>query len=394
MTQNFDIAAVRNEFPVTKRMLYLDSAHQTPLASSVRAALLDFYTEGHETAGPKPVWLRRAEVTRSRVASMFNADPTEIAFTKDTSEGLNIADNAAPLKAGDNVLLIEGDHPNNAYAWLNLRRKGVEVRLIKLSSEATVATAETFAPHVDDRTRVISLSHITFHAGQRHDLVSVGRLCKERGIALVVDTMQSVGVVPIDVKAMNISVLAAGTHKGLLVPQGLGILYVRSGLDDFQPAYLAMSSMANPPADYIARPQDMATRTDAGRFEMGNLNLPDIQALNAAIDLINKVGVENIENHAQSLGDRLIEHLDRLKIRLVGPRERKLRAPHIYVLDLPAAEWSEYFAQNQVRVSPERDGIRVSFGMFNTIEDVDQLAEVIGRRNTEATPRRAVEQVD
>jgi cysteine desulfurase/selenocysteine lyase len=394
MTQPFDIAAIRNEFPVTKRMLYLDSAHQTPLASSVRAALLDFYNEGHETAGPKPVWLRRAEVTRSRVANLFNAEPSEIAFTKNTSEGLNIAANAAPLKAGDNVLLIEGDHPNNAYAWLNLRRKGVEVRLVKLSSEAAVATAETFAPHVDDRTRVISLSHITFHAGQRHDLVSVGRLCRERGISLVVDTMQSVGVVPIDVKAMNISVLAAGTHKGLLVPQGLGILYVRAGLDDFQPAYIAMSSMANPPADYIARPQDMATRTDAGRFEMGNLNLPDIQALNAAIDLLTKVGVENIEQHTQSLGDHLIEHLDRLKIRLVGPRERKLRAPHIYVLDLPTAEWSEYFGQNQVRVSPERDGIRVSFGMFNTIDDVDQLAEVIGRRNAGTASRSAVEQVD
>ena len=112
------------------------------------------------------------------------------------------------------------------------------------------------------------------------------------------------------------------------------------------------------------------------------------------IDLITKVGVENIEQHTQSLGDRLIEHLDRLKIRLVGPRERKLRAPHIYVLDLPTAEWSEYFAQNQVRVSPDRDGIRVSFGMFNTIDDVDQLAEVIGRRNAGAAPRRAVEQVD
>jgi selenocysteine lyase/cysteine desulfurase len=102
---------------------------------------------------------------------------------------------------GTRFALIEGDHPNNAYAWLNLRRKGVEVRLVKLSGEAAVATAETFAPHVDDRTRVMSLPHITFHAGQRHDLVSVGRLCGERGTSLVVDTMQSVGVVPIDVKA-------------------------------------------------------------------------------------------------------------------------------------------------------------------------------------------------
>lgn len=393
MSPLFDVAAVRSEFPVTKRMLYLDSAHQTPLAASVRAALDDFYSEGHETAGPKPVWLRRVEQTRARVAALFNAKPGEIAFTKNTSEGLNIAANAVPLEAGDNVVLIEGDHPNNACAWLNLRRKGVEVRFARLKGEADIATAQTFAPLVDARTRVISLSHITFHAGQRHDVAGIGRLCKERRIHLVVDAMQSVGVVPIDVRAMNVSVLAAGTHKGLLVPQGLGVLYVREGLDELQPAYLAMSSLARPPADFIARPDDIATRSDAARFEIGNLNLPDIQALNAAIDLIEKVGVENVEQHVQALGDRLIEHLDRQGIPLVGPRRREGRA-HIYVLGLPVAEWIEYFAQNQVRVSPERDGVRVSFGMFNTIEDVDQLAHVIRRRDAEGASSRAVERMD
>ncbi|MHA7685035.1 aminotransferase class V-fold PLP-dependent enzyme [Cupriavidus sp. PET2-C1] len=376
MTNQFDLSNVRGEFPITKRMLYLDSAHQTPLATSVRAALHDFYSEGHDTAGPKPVWLKRAEQTRQHVAKFLNALPSEIAFTKNTSEGLNIAANAVPLSAGDNVLMIEGDHPNNAYAWLNLKRKGVEVRFIKLTAE--VATAETFAPHVDARTKVISLSHVTFHAGHRHDIASIGELCKQRGIYLVVDAMQSVGVIPVDVKKLGISVLAAGTHKGLLVPQGLGIMYVKSGLDELQPAYLAMSGLANPPADYIARTEDLELRKDAGRFEIGNLNLPDLHALSAAIDLIGGVGVAKIEEHVLSLGDRLIGHLDELGIRLVGPRTRQHRT-HIYVLDLPVDEWVDYLARNQVRVSPERDGIRISFAMFNTLEDVDQVAEIIRR---------------
>src|SRR5262245_15523941 len=336
MTAVIDVESIRREFPVTKRMLYLDSAHQTPMATCVRQALAEFLAEGNEMAGPKPLWVRRVDKAREKVAALLNAAPSEIAFTKNTSEGLNIAANAVPLKAGDNVVLIEGDHPNNAYAWLNLRRKGVEVRFAKLQGEGDVADAKTFLSLVDSRTRVISLSHISFHAGQRHDVASIGRLCKERGIYLIVDAMQSVGVVPIDVEAMNISVLAAGTHKGLLVPQGLGVLYVREGLDELQPAYLAMSSMANPPADFIARPDDMATRRDAARFEMGNLNLPDIQALDAAIGLIEKVGVERIEQHVQALGDRLIGHLDRLGIRLVGPRARDGRA-HIYVLGLPTS---------------------------------------------------------
>ena len=381
MSQPIDLDAVRRQFPVTGRMLYLDSAHQTPLASSVRDALADFLAEGHEAAGPKPVWLRRVEQTRARVASLFNAKASELAFTKNTSEGLNIAANAVPLERGDNVVLLEGDHPNAAYAWLNQRRKGVEVRFVKLEADNSVATAETFLASVDDRTKVICLSHVSFHAGQRHDIASVGRLCKDRGIYLVVDAMQSVGVLPIDVQTLNVSMLAAGTHKGLLVPQGLGLLYVREGLDELQPAYLAMSSMANPPLDYIARPDDMQTRKDAARFETGNLNLPDIQALDAALDLIETVGVENVERHVLSLGDRLIELLDRHRIPLVGPRKREHRA-HIYVLGVPVEGWAEHFAANQVRVSPERGGIRISFAMFNNADDLERLGEVLRCHDT------------
>ncbi|WP_243772146.1 aminotransferase class V-fold PLP-dependent enzyme [Burkholderia anthina] len=369
---------------MTKRLLYLDAAHQTPLSTNVRAALEEFLSEGHEMAGPKPVWLRRAEETRERVARFFNAAPNEIAFTKNTSEGLNIAANAVPLQAGDNVVLIEGDHPNNAYAWLNLKRKGVEVRFAKLKDDQ-IATAETFKPYIDAGTKVVTLSHVTFHAGQVHDLASIGRLCKARGIYLVVDAMQSVGVIPLDVKALNISVLAAGTHKGLLVPQGLGVLYVADGLDELQPAYLAMSSMANPPADYIARPDDMSVRKDAGRFEFGNVNLPDLHALSAAIDLIDSVGVADIRKHVSALGDRLISHLDELGVALVGPRERDQRS-HIYVLALPVDKWADYFARNQVRVTPERGGIRISFAMFNTQDDVDQVAEIIRKGLREEQP--------
>lgn len=381
MSRHYDVAAIRRQFPAAERMLYLDSAHQTPLASSVREALLRFYSEGHENAGPKQAWLDRVEAIRARVASFFNAAPGEIAFTKNTSEGMNIAANALPLQAGDNVLLVEGDHPNNAYAFLNLRRKGVEIRFVPLRDET--ARAEMFEEHVDRRTRAISLSHVTFHAGHRFDLASIGAFCASHRLYFVVDAMQSTGVIPIDVKSVGVSLLGSGCHKGLLAPQGLGIVYCKETLEELQPAYLAMSSLAQPPADYVARADNMALKRGAGRFEIGNLNLPDIHALEASLDLIESVGVEAIEAHLYDLGDRLIEHLDQQGIRLVGPRERTDRAPHIYVLALPTEEWLDYLVSQQVRVSPERDGIRVSFGLFNTIEDVDRLAAIIAARGVQ-----------
>ncbi|MGE8613485.1 MAG: aminotransferase class V-fold PLP-dependent enzyme [Achromobacter veterisilvae] len=367
-------AAVREDFPASSRMLYLDTAHQSPLAGSVRQALEAFYQEASAYGGPKPVWLGRVERVRARVAAFLGAQAGELAFTKNTSEGLNIAANAIDFKPGDNVLLIEGDHPNNAYAWLNLKRRGVDVRFVKL--ERGVADAALFAPHVDARTRAISLSHVTFHAGHRHDVADIGRLCRERGIYLVVDAMQSVGVLPVDVKAMGVSMLAAGCHKGLLVPQGLGLLYVDAALTELRPVYLATAGLARPPADLIADPDDLALREDAGRFEIGNYNLADIHALDAALDLIDGVGIANIERHVLALGDRLIERMDALGVGLAGPRERARRA-HIYVLDLPPEQWVGYLAQQGVRVSPERDGVRVSFGVFNTPDDVDRVAGII-----------------
>lgn len=393
MPAHYDVEAVRREFPVTQRMLYLDSAHQTPLARSVREALVRFYDEGHEMAGPKPVWLRRVEEVRERVARLLNAAPSEIAFTKNTSEGMNIAANALPLQPGDNVLLVEGDHPNNAYAFMNLRRKGVEVRFVPILGETVDAAA--FEGHVDKRTRAISLSHVTFHAGHLFDVAGIGRFCDERGLYFVVDAMQSTGVVPLDAKAIGATFIGSGCHKGLLVPQGLGIVYCRSGHDELVPAYMAMSSLADPPADYVARHDNMALRDGAGRFEIGNFNLPDIHALAASLDLVERVGVANVEAHLYDLGDRLIGRMDEQGVRLVGPRDRTQRSPHIYVFDLPGEGWAEYLASQQVRVSPERDGIRVSFGLFNTEEDVDRFADVVRRRGNPADKgARAVETID
>jgi len=385
MSQHYDVATVRKAFPAAEHVVYLDSGFQTPLSRPVKEAYERFLQEGLETAGPKQVWLNRLEETRAKVAKFLGAEPQEIAFTKNTSESMNIAANALPLRAGDKVLMIHGDHPNNAYAFLNLQKKGVEIVFIPMTE---VMNAESFRPYIDDKTRAISMSHVTFHAGHRFDVESVGELCAKHSLYFVVDAMQGIGVVPINAKAMKATFIGSGTHKGLLVPQGLGLLYWDATRTELEPAYLAAASLAEPPLDFIARPDNMALPPTAGRFELGNFNLPATQGLGAAIDLINAVGTENIQNHCFDLGDYLIERLDQLEVGLVGPRDRQHRAPHIYVVALPAADWLEYFTQNGIRVSPERDGIRVSLGMFNTRADIDRLIEAIRARNTPSIQAR------
>lgn len=386
MSRHYDVGAVRKEFPAVERITYLDAGFQTPLARPVKAAIDLFLREGLETAGPKSVWLDRVELTREKLARFLGVAADEIAFTKNTSESMNIAANALPLRAGDKVLMIHGDHPNNAYAFLNLRRKGVTVEFVPMTE---IVNADSLRPHIDASTRAISMSQVTFHAGHRFDVESVGALCDEKGLYFVVDVMQAIGVVPIDAKAMRATFIGSGSHKGLLVPQGLGLLYWDKSRIELEPAYLAAASLAEVPADLIARPDQLDLATSARRFELGNFNLPAIHALGASLDMIEALGVQNIQNHCFDLGDHLIAGLDALDVRLVGPRDRQHRAPHIYVIALRAAEWLGHFEQNGVRVSPERDGIRVSFGMFNTFADVDRLIDIIKRRGVKPSSRAA-----
>ncbi|MGY3443206.1 selenocysteine lyase/cysteine desulfurase [Bradyrhizobium sp. USDA 4473] len=192
--------------------------------------------------------------------------------------------------------------------------------------------------------------------------------------------MQSIGVVPIDAKAIQATSVGSGSHKGSLVPQGLGLLYWDQTQKELEPAYLAAASLAEIPRDLIARPDRVASSATARRFALGNFNLPAIHALGASLDMIEQIGVKNIQNHCFDLGDHLVAQLDELDLDLIGPHQRQHRSRHIYVVGLPAAEWLSYFEEKGVRVSPERDGIRISFGMFNTINDVDRLMHLIRGR--------------
>ncbi|MFE7034491.1 aminotransferase class V-fold PLP-dependent enzyme [Streptomyces sp. NPDC057621] len=369
-------SGLRAQFPAADKLLYLDSAHQTPLSRPVRAALDSFYDQALFTAGPKTNWLRRVEEVRVQLASFLGVGAQEIAFTKNTSEGLNIAAHGVSWEPDDNVLLLEGEHPNNAYAWLSQRQHGLQVRLVP--QDKKWADADTFAPYIDERTRAIAVSHVMFHSGQRNDIAAIAGLARRHNVAVIVDAMQSVGVLEVDARALGVSALASGCHKGLLVPQGLGFLHTPCDVVEFPPTYVAAAGVANARADLVAGPDPVELRAGARRFEIGNFNLPAIHALGAALDLLEHVTTAQVEEHVLSLGDQFLTRLDGLGIALVGPAERERRS-HIYVLELTDPGWPEYFAAENVRLSPVRDGIRVSFGLYNTADDVERFSDILQR---------------
>ncbi|HAT43838.1 MAG TPA: aminotransferase, partial [Ktedonobacter sp.] len=129
---------------------------------------------------------------------------------------------------GDSISSAEGEFPSNVYPWLNLRELGVRVQTVAMRDRRILAE-DTFAS-INERTRLVSLSLVEFSTGYRNDIAAIARYCHERGVLCGIDAMQALGAVDIDVQALGVDFLAAGSHKWLLAPRTTGILYVSDEL--------------------------------------------------------------------------------------------------------------------------------------------------------------------
>ena len=212
---------------------YLNASYAPPSNLVVHEAIIRYSSEALHDPSPKPSWQAATEETRSLVARYINADSSSIAFTRDTTEALGNIIRSIPFQPGDNVVLLDSEHPNHAYGWMALRAAGLEVRQVPTISEAeemgtvTAATAATFAKYVDDRTRAIGLSSIMFHSGQWNDVADICATYRPQGIHVLVDLTQQVGFARVDVTAMGVSAAAFSLHKGLNCPTGFACLYVQ-----------------------------------------------------------------------------------------------------------------------------------------------------------------------
>jgi cysteine desulfurase / selenocysteine lyase len=380
MTARTDpLALARAQFPIGKKCTYFDLANMNSPPSVVTDALARYFAALQERGGDKVAWGEMINATRSKVATLLGCDASEISFCRNTSDGLNIAANAIDWKFGDNVVLPANEHPNNVFPWLNQRRHGVEVRLVP--DRADWIDADVLAPYVDDRTRVVAVADVSFLPGQRNDLDGIARLCHERGAYLVVDGVQAAGLMDVRLHERGIDMWAASGHKGLLAPHGIGVFYCRRELiPSMMPAYLARNGVVPGAADdHFVEAPDAPLRDDGCRFEIGNLNYSGIHALSASLDLLLAVGVKTIERHVLDVGEYMTDKLAQRGIARVGPSARERRSS-ICAFAFPGDGWVEYFAQHGVVLSGRRGAIRVSLGLYNTLEEVDRFAALVDAR--------------
>jgi selenocysteine lyase/cysteine desulfurase len=360
---------IRAQFPVTNNSTYLNTAAAGPLAKSTNEAATSYYQQMTNDGDVHwDDWLKRREEVRARVAALINAEPDEIGLTTNTSSGMNLIVDA--LDNHGEVISCDLEFPVSTIPWMHRR---IPVHLIKsINGELP---PESIQSAMNVRTGVISLSYVQFSNGLRTDLDELGSI--KGGHALVVNASQAAGVFEIDVKRMKIDALCATGHKWMLSGYGSGFVYLsRELLGRSMPRSIGWLSVQDPYGDSN---DEVHLRHDvSARAELGCPHFAGLFALGASIEMIQSIGIKNIEQRALELNSHLTNSLTEAGWKILSPLNvEKTRSAETLVEadnqdDLVAA-----LADRKIIVTRKPRGIRISTDFFNNVEDVESLVEAL-----------------
>jgi selenocysteine lyase/cysteine desulfurase len=371
-----DWDALHDQFPVTRRWAYCDHAAVAPLSAPARQAMADWAADMEENGDVNiPRWNKRVEEVRGLAARLIGAEPADIAFIKNTSEGVGIFAEGFPWQPGDNVVTAAEEYPANIYPWMNLASRGVEMRL--LPSRGNRIAIDDIVSMLDGHTRILSLSAVEYASGFRNDLQSISEVCRQRGVLLFVDAIQALGVLPIDVREVPLDALAADGHKWMLGPEGAGIFYIRRELvERLRPIGVGWNSVVG--ARDFSR-IDFTLKPNAGRWESGCFNVAGITGLGASLELLLGIGIPTVAERVFELTDYLCAQAARAGIEVFSSRERGERSAIVSLIS-PEAEPRSLVRRcraNGVVINQRSGRLRVSPHCYNTPAELDRLVELI-----------------
>ena len=369
-----NLEAIREEMPIVRQYNFLDHAAVGPLAGRAAAAMRRFIDEAENHAYARGgLWPESGRV-RQLAAKLLHSYPEEVTFVKNTSEGIGFVANGLQWSRGDNVVTTGVEFPANIYPWLSLRGAGVRVKMVP--EDKGRIPLERIIDLIDGRTRVVTVSSVQYASGFRTDLAALGKACQERGVLFCVDAIQSLGVIPIDVRAMRIDFLSADGHKWLLSPEGAGIFFCRHELLGLlQPSQVGWANVKDA-LDFGK--YNLEYRDDARRFDSGSYNLAGIWGLGASIEWLLSFGVDQVWDRVRMLTDRLAAGVKAKGYRVVSSREASEASGILaFVSDThDHTRLVNHLRQEYRTVITTREGrLRVSPHFYNTEEEIDQLIE-------------------
>ena len=370
-----DIHAIREQFPVAAEYAYFNHAAISPLpkrtADAMRAQVQDAMRHGVHGFGR---WTEEYAALRKAAAEMLGCGSDEIAFTKNTSEGLSAVANGLDWRPGDVIVGLESDFPANYVPWRALAgRRGVRFRSLELRNGAI---------ELDDLdracrgARLAALSFVHFLTGFRWDLEAVGEICRRRGCLLALDAVQGMGAFPIDVRRCGVHALSASAHKWLLGPEGAAVFFVdREFMQELTPSELGWASLVG----FEEYRSDGDLHPDASRFECGTLNSVGCAGLRTSIELLNEVGATVTSAAIHGVVERLVSAAMAKGYELAAAR-RPATGSGIISLRKQGTDSGatvRKLLESRVSVAERLGWIRVAPHFYNTVNEADRFAELL-----------------
>jgi selenocysteine lyase/cysteine desulfurase len=372
----------RDLFAATEKYAYLNHAAVGVLPRPTREALHAF-VDAHADGGVMGVfpYETRMDEFRERIARFIGAQPGTIAVLRNTGDGANAIAGGVRWQPGDELILPDNEFPSNAQPWLPLRRRGVNVRFIETARERL--TPDVLRAHITDRTKLVTVSWVSFQDGYRHDLSALAEVAHERGALFAVDAIQALGAFPIDVQACGIDALYCGGAKWMLSLQGVSFLYVRPDL--IEQLELAAPGWRSVKDFWSFLEYDQPLVPGATRFEGGTPNFIGALSLAKSIEIMEEAGTAGIARHVLALTDHLVDGL-----RSAGAEPASLRgegcSSGIVLFRLPGAdpvELGKSLQREGVVTTYRPNGIRVAPHGYNTFEEIDALVDGVKRYRKE-----------
>ena len=358
---------LRQQFPIFGHKVFINSCSKGALAQSVRQAYLQYLADWECLGSPWELWVGKLERVREQFAALVGAAPDEIAVCTSVSAAVSALASALDFSGPRNKILVDDfSFPAVAQVWHAQAQRGAVVEHVPAAGNSI--PLEHYAARIDERTAVVSLSHVCYFNGARQDVAAVIELAHRHGALVLLDAYQSLGTLPIDVKALGVDFLVGGALKYLLGSSGLAWLYVTgSRLLSLAPATSGWFAQADIFAMDIYRNTPSPT---ARRFEAGTPPVPNLYAAEAGLDLVLTTGVDRIAGRIDALTDTIKQRAREAGYVLATPAEH---GALVCLRSTDAQALVRALETENIVTSHRAGNLRISPHAYNDEEDIARL---------------------
>ena len=374
-----DWEKIRNDFPITKNIVYFQSAAMSPIPTPVFKDIVKNYMKIHKQGDIR--WNEDLDKYRKLcgdIASLINSKEENVCFVQNTSTAMSLIALSikSEIEMPFNVVSTEDEFPAST---IGFEYQGIPMRYVRpIDSRYSI---ESIIEQTDEKTAAVVTSYIQYATGFRQDLQALGKALHKKGILFIVNATQAFPYYPLDVRAMHIDALTCSLHKWGLTGH-IGSVFFTS--PDFRKRFPApwigwLSVDAGKDVIHTAKNSPFLIHDSVRRYEFGTQNFQVILAFQAALDYLKAIGFENIRGRIINLAGYLIQGLKKLEVEIVSPIDRpEERSPIVsFSLGDRNKDCVKKLSEESIMVSPRAGNIRVAVNIFNSFEDIDKLLSVL-----------------